>query len=327
MATDVFESLTSITKGLHRDNRTERDYKELYQSLNTDALYKAAPLFTIEFAEKPFGAKRKYYKAVIDNQAVSNFNNLIEDFPENTIEQEYKFNYQQLYNRYKHYLIDVKSYIDKHNLSRVTLSNENTYIIQYLKANMIWLFMELQERFSKYGNEDEMSIEEVYKYYFNEELNELEIKPSEIGKTTIQPKQIENAFTAIEDDLPHRTVKGNVLSYSQIVKYPRSLSRAEEMMFEFGIIDKNYDFIENKAKSNKTVLGAIYFLFIQKQYFNDIKMNPFKKIKPIDIVRFLNNRYNTNARKQLKILEGDDEKRNAIINSDYLLKNLPNQIR
>ena len=98
-------------------------------------------------------------------------------------------------------------------------------------------------------------------------------------------------------------------------------------MFEAGIIDKDYNFISNVSRSNKSILGIIYFLFIQKGYFNLIKTEPFKKIKSTDIIKFLNNRYNTDARKQFKNFENDSEKRNELINNEYLLQNLPNKIR
>lgn len=327
MITDIFASLISITKGLHRDNRTERDFKELNNRLKTDIQYKAAPLFTIEFPEKPFGAKRKYFKSLIDIEATSKFNKLIEEFADTLIEAICVFNYQVFYSQYRQFLIDVKKYIDNHNFQRESLKEENTYIIQYLKANMIWLYMELQERFSNYGSEDEMTIEEIYQYYFEETLNELEIKPSEIGKITIPEKIKENPFKPIESDLPHRPTKDKVLNYRDIVQHSKSLARAEEMMFEAGLIDTDYNFISNTAKSNKSVLGIIYFLFIEKDYFNKIKNDPFKRIKSTDIVRFLNNRYNTDARKQFKNFEANPTKRNELINDEYLLKNLPNKIR
>lgn len=175
MITDIFASLISITKGLHRDNRTERDFKELENKLKTDIQYKAAPIFTIEFPEKPFGAKRKYFKSLIDVEATSKYNKLIEEFKDADIEEISIFNYQVFFSKYKQFLIDVKNYIDKYNYNRDTLKNEDTYVIQYLKVNMIWLYMELQERFSKYGNEDIFTVQEVYSHYFDEHLDDYDV--------------------------------------------------------------------------------------------------------------------------------------------------------
>jgi hypothetical protein len=327
MVSDVFTSLLSITKGLHRDKRTERDYRELNEKIKFSSQYKDAPLFSIEFAERALGEKRKYFKKIINIETNNKFNHLIESFPDNAGKEECVFNYYRLYNEFEQYLINVGKYIESYDHNRKRIYSEDTFIIQYLKTNAIWLFIELQERFSTYGTEDVLTVEEMYRYYFSEEINDLEIKPSELGKTTIKPVVVENNFKAIKSDLPYRPSKENVLSYRDIVQHSKSLAIAEEMMVEAGIIDKDYNFISNTSKRNKSVLGTIYFLFLEKDYFNKIKSSPFKKIKSADVVRFLNNRYNTDARKQFKTFEADSSKRNELINAEYLLKNLPNKLR
>jgi hypothetical protein len=192
---------------------------------------------------------------------------------------------------------------------------------------MIWLYLELQERFTEYGEEDIFTIEEIYKYYFNEIIEEIEIIPNTKTEVKIEPEKEKPVFTRISNDLPHRPLNNNVLSYNIIIKDSKSFCRAEQMMFEADIIDKDYNFISNITKKNKSILGILYVLFIQKGYFNPINTEPFKKIKSTDIVRFLNNRYNTDARKQFKNFENDSGKRNELINIEFILQNLPNKIR
>ena len=167
MITDVFASLISITKGLHRDNRPDRDFKELVRNQNLKFQYKEAPLFTIEFAERALGDKRKYYKNLIDKEANKKFNEIISSFPIDATEPEHIFNYKRLFSQHHSNLERVKSYIDKYEHSRESIRNEDTYVIQYLKANMIWLYLELQERYAQYGNEDKFSVDELYKYFFH----------------------------------------------------------------------------------------------------------------------------------------------------------------
>jgi len=326
MMKDIFTSLLSITKGIHKDSSTEKEYKELNKKLKNNTSYKTTPLFSINFTERDLGSKRKYYKKLIDNEASKKFNKIIDSFPENAIEHEHTFSYQILFNEFKQYLIEIDEYIEKHNYDRATIQ-ENTYVIQYLKTNMIWLYLELQERYAKYGEEDYLSIEEVYKFYFNEIIKEIEIIPNAKTEVKIEPKKEKPVFTPTSNDLPHRPLNNNVLSYNIIIKDSKSFCRAEQMMFEADIIDKDYNFISNITKKNKSILGILYFLFIQKGYFNPIKTEPFKKIKSTDIVRFLNNRYNTDARKQFKNFENNPEKRNELINIEYILQNLPNKIR
>jgi hypothetical protein len=176
MIKDIFASLTSITNGIHRDKKTDREYKELNTKIKTDLQYKTPPHFKIDFSERDFGSKRKYYKALIDLETNNKFNTLIEDFPKDALEFELNFIYQKKYSQFKKYLKDLNTYINNYNFKRDTIDQENTFVIQYLKANAIWLFLELQERFSKYGNEDELTIEEVYKHYFKEVLSEYDIQ-------------------------------------------------------------------------------------------------------------------------------------------------------
>jgi hypothetical protein len=329
MIKNIFTSLLSITKGIHKDSTSERAYTELNKKLKINISYKTTPLFSINFTERDLGSKRKYYKKLIDNETSLKFNKLIDSFPDNAIEHEHIFNYQVLFTEYLQNLIEIGKYIDTHNFTRESIQEENTFVIQYLKTNMIWLFLELQERYAKFGQEDfdYLSLEEIYKYYFNEVLNELEIIPFSKKETVILPKEEISPFRPISNDLPQRPIKKNILKYDDIVKDSKSFSKAEQLMFEADIIDKDYNFVYNAAKKNKSILGILYFLFIQKDYFNPIKTDPFKKIENTDIVKFLNNRYNTDARKQFKIFENDAEKRNELINNEYFFQNLPNKIR
>ena len=62
MIKDIFTSLLSITKGIHKDSTTERAYTELNKKLKINASYKTTPLFSINFTERDLGSKRKYYK-------------------------------------------------------------------------------------------------------------------------------------------------------------------------------------------------------------------------------------------------------------------------
>jgi hypothetical protein len=175
MIKDIYASLISITKGIHKDTKSERDYKELNNNFKNNIAYKTSPLFTLNFFERDLGAKRKYFKKLIENETSIKFNKLIDSFPDNAIESEHIFNYQINFNRLQQNLKAVNKYIEKYNYNRETIQEENTFVIQYLKTNMIWLYLELQERYAKFGNVDSMSIEEIHKYYFNEVLSEYDI--------------------------------------------------------------------------------------------------------------------------------------------------------
>lgn len=254
MITDIFASLISITKGLHRDNRTERDFKELNNKLKTDIQYKAAPLFTIEFPEKPFGAKRKYFKSLIDVEATSKYNKLIEEFTDTNIEAICVFNYQVFYSQYRQFLIDVKKYIDNHNFRRESLKEENTYIIQYLKANMIWLYMELQERFSNYGSEDEMTIEEIHSHYFEEDLQVYDV----IKVTSKTKEQKFDSINAKKTSIKRKPTKKVSFGYKH--KDKEKLKTAlKALVLKVDLLDEN-----------RTSIDDLYSLMTASN-FEDIK--------------------------------------------------------
>lgn len=253
MKKDVFASLISITNGIHRDKKTDREYKELINKINTNLKYKTLPLFTIDFSERDFGSKRKYYKALIDLETNNLFNNLIEGFPESTIEVELNFMYQKKFSQFKKYLIDVGSYINNYNYRKDTIDQENTFVIQYLKANAIWLFLELQERFSKYGNEEIMTIEEIYKHYFGEDLKQNEISKIETKRIEIdvlkpKVKSIKPATKKVSFGFKHK----NKEQLKTILK---------QLVLKIDLIDEN-----------RTSIDDLYFLLTSTD-FTAIKTN------------------------------------------------------
>ncbi|RXP54560.1 hypothetical protein EC396_09265 [Lutibacter sp. HS1-25] len=188
MIQHIFSSLISITKGLHKDLRTEQEYRSLNLNNKQNLQYKAKPNFEIVF-KRALGEKNKYYKNLIDIAANEKFNVLIKDFPNNAVPEENTFVYNSIYAEYHQNLININNYIDKHSFTKNNITNDNTFVIQYLKVNMIWLYTELQDRFAKFGNEEILSTEEIYKHYFNEDITELEIIPAKKLETTIQLKK------------------------------------------------------------------------------------------------------------------------------------------
>ena len=188
MKLHIFSTLISITKGLHKDLRTEQEYRSLNLNHIQKQQFKAQPNFEIVF-KKAISEKKKYYKNLIDIEANQKFNELIKEFPNNAVPEENTFVYNSMYAEHHQNLININNYIVKHSLTKDKIDQDNTYVIQYLKTNMIWLYIELQDRFAKFGNEELLSTEEIYQHYFNEKVIDLEIIPAEKLAKTIQPKK------------------------------------------------------------------------------------------------------------------------------------------
>lgn len=168
MNSDVFAQIISITKGIHRDNKTDQEYRELNKIFKLETSYKVAPNYVIKFPEKAFGNKRSYFKKLIDYHATEKFNALIDFFPENATVEENIFSYRITYSQFKHNLVNINSYIQKYGYTKEKITETDTFIIQYLKTNSIWLFLELQERYAQFGDEEIFSLSDIYQYFFQE---------------------------------------------------------------------------------------------------------------------------------------------------------------
>ena len=265
MIKDIYASLISITKGIHKDTKNERDYKELNNKFKNSIAYITSPLFTLNFTERDLGAKRKYFKKLIDNETSIKFNKLIDSFPDNAIESEHIFNYQINFNRLQHNLIAVNKYIEKYNYSRKTIQEENTFVIQYLKTNMIWLYLELQERYAKYGNEDSMSIEEIHKYYFNEVLSEYDIIKNNI-------KASNNVELNSNSKTTNRLNKKRSFGY---LKEDKNwlLNILKRLQLTIDLLDSSTD-VEDLYK----ILLTENFNQIEKEIYLDCKTTEFKYV-------------------------------------------------
>lgn len=265
MIKDIFANLISISNGIHKESRNERDYKELNHKLKDNIAYKTPPLFVIQFSEKDFGAKRKYYKKLIDNESSNKFNELIDSFPENAIEHEHIFNYQKIFNQYKHQLRNVDNYIKKYNFHRKNIQEENTFVIQYLKTNMIWLYLELQERFAEYGEEDIFTIEEIYKHHFNEVLNEYDIVKNK-DKTTKK--------TELKSNTKASKKLNKKVSFGYLKEDKNWLLKIlKRLQFSIDLLDTSTD-VEDLYK----LLLTENFNQIEKKIYLDCKTTEFKYV-------------------------------------------------
>lgn len=165
MKGNVFASLVSITNGLHRDNRSEREFnflnselKELPKATNT--------VFKVNF-KRPLNSKKEYYYKLITNDTETELAVLKSYFPKDATEPENKYNYTVQFNKFNKYLKDIASYIKKQSISN-DLGNDADYTINYLKVSAIRLYAELQEQYGQFSDTALFSIQEIAEKYFND---------------------------------------------------------------------------------------------------------------------------------------------------------------
>ncbi|GGK53687.1 MULTISPECIES: DUF6617 family protein [Flavobacteriaceae] len=323
MANDLFSKIVSIGFGLHKDNRTSNQYQQEFQKLNYKINFSKPPAYKLDI-KQPLGIKEKYYFKSIDVKCQDIYNELIEAFHPDAMHPELHYTYGVFFNRLEQYLLDINNYITSRSLNKT-----ETTIINYLKANAILLFMELQEKFNKYSSKEIIEIEDIYYHYFNTTHPEnAEIIPSEFTnekhiKATSFPIDNDNLFKPIKGDLDFRNTKKNILPYDKIIAKKERFARAEELLFDAGIIDKDYNFIPNRARKNKTLIAAFYHTIIDKLYFNDKVFEPFRVIDHKEYVRFLNHRYNTNTSKVFNTLTNSPDELSEILFVNLWFKSIP----
>ena len=76
---NIFSSLVSITQGLHRDRRSEREYQILLPDVKLNPIA-ANGAFEISF-KRPLSSKKEYYQKLIFNQTENEILSFINDFP------------------------------------------------------------------------------------------------------------------------------------------------------------------------------------------------------------------------------------------------------
>ncbi len=205
MAENIFSKLVSITSGLHRDNRTENDFKFLNSELDEIDKRKDA-IFKINF-KRPLNDKKEYYYKLISNQFKQELKELKNEFDDEKTDPESKYNFIVFHNKYHKYLTDISDYISKRNISD-DLSNDENYIINYLKIKAIQLYLELQEQYGKYSDKSKYSVSEIAEKYFDDtEFNEsifvetVASKKETVKKASILTAKTKTTFGYIKDDV------------------------------------------------------------------------------------------------------------------------------
>ena len=172
MKGSIFSSLVSITNGLHRDNRQEKDFKYFLSDFKLNPKANNA-VFKVNF-KKPLNAKKEYYQKLIFNETENTVASFVKEFPKNTTTPENKYSYTILLNKFDKYLNDISTYINKRGIT-ADFNNDDNYIINYLKVSAIRLYAELQEQYGQFSKNTKFSISEIAEKYFNDETFDISL--------------------------------------------------------------------------------------------------------------------------------------------------------
>jgi len=318
MDKDLFYDLLH-SENILFDTRTEPKFEQLSKSL-IKVYPSYTPSFEVNF-KKPLGPKRKYYHNLISNETTSKFNSLCDTLDISSTPEHLSYLYATLNSRYTGYLKEIAKFIKENNLSESHYKKPNdktladqAYIIHFLKANAIYLFCELQHRYSKYSEYDIYSIDDIFEIYFEssppEELLITDYSGT-IIKPTKKPTTVNNRLQAIKNDLTNRPENPKILSYDDLICENKkdNFAALEERIFDENLIDVNYNFIPIKGR--KSLLAAFITQLIHKKYFNEKYFPANKKIEDKHIINFFANRYGQSSycRKEVKNFLGPQKRK------------------
>lgn len=332
MAKDLFIDILHIDL-ISKDNRSDIKFKELIKGQSRE-YYSSTPRYEIEF-KTAYSNKRKFYKNLIDQESIKRFNSMIEALDVKSTQTHLKYLFGKFYKTYSNYLSQISGYLTENNLpSDLYLKPNNSkkadeaYIIHYLKANAIMLFMELQDRFSNFNEEQEYTQEDIHEKFFSEEApSKLLVSPYsgseiEVRKSVVNKRGV---FSAIKGDIESRPVNAKILTYNQIIVPDKQtmFSRLEETLNSEGIIDDFYNF--KSKRGNKQKLAAFIIKLQIKNFFNERYFPDNKPINDKRITDFFAHRYGvgSDTNKEFRNFKGAQSNRlTSLINANYWLDNI-----
>lgn len=315
---------------------SEAKYKELLNAVKKED-FAFQPLYELSFL-KPLSNKRRYYHALIENEATRYLNTIYSIFVGAYNDQEkYFWSHDTLSKVMAQKLTETAARISEHNYFLSTLTNpleknqadtntlDEIYILQLLKFQLIRIYLELQTIFNGYLKDDAYTEAELNEIYFKEPIpNESFLvpakkinKPVPASQVTAKPDEVQFKVRAFD----FRSEKKGILPYTDIIQDPSRFSRFEEQLFAEKLIDEDYDFKNEHGQIQE--LAASFHVLIKKGYFHKFKFPGKVPIKPLDIRKFLDHRYNSNTDKQFRTWANNPDKLASFIDGKYWLDNIP----
>ncbi len=317
-------------------NSTEAKFKSLLIDISEEH-YIFQPSYQTDFP-KPLTSKRKYFLRLINNDTISFLNALHKNINDSLNDNEKKYWISlTLKMATSQKLKDTNSIISENNYELELLNSsdksirsdtgmlDKVFIYNYLKQELVRVYFEIQDTYSNYINPEEiLTLANLYEIYFNENLpskspfldaDKINL-PTPLSKTI--PKEAKPVFKAIKGDF-RGTAK--ILDYVTIVKNPDYFAQFEESLFIHDFINKDYNFKPIHNQINQ--LACIYNALIKKGYFNTRDFKKKKTIKPIDVRKFLDDRYNANLEKQFRTFASAHARVSEFISATFWIDQLP----
>jgi hypothetical protein len=309
---------------------TEAKYKQLLLEIKKEH-FSFQPLFEVDFP-KPLNAKRKYYYALIENDVIQYLNIFTSCISGALNENEKKYWVHNSLNKIlPQKFKDTKEIIEfhKYDLEKIIGSSGNSavfddaYIIQLLRLQVLRIFLEIQDAYKDYASDEVFSFEELNAKYYSDSLPKSFIKEAaklKLNSPTDSPRTKSPTIQFVPRPFDFKPTAKGILSFETIIKNADRFSIFEERLFTNELIDENYNFRDDHGKIQE--LAAAFQTLFQKGYFNKLKFPGKKPIKPVEIRKFLDHRYNSKTDKQFREW-GNNQDKLATFTSARWIDNLP----
>jgi len=286
-------------------------FKQLLKDVKKE-YYVNQPKYEIAFV-KPLSSIRKYYCAIIEAESIRFLNDFHSEIKSALSDSEISYlihhalnkKLSQLFKDIAKLIVERKYSTDQFDLGSNNFSKDKciadeSYILHLVKCHVVRLFVEIQDSYSEFLNEEIMSQEEVYYKYFNEQLpNPSLVMPSKKIETPIVKKKIKekSSFEPIRRDI--QPIGYSLIDYDMILDKD-AFAKVECNLYDFGIIDIESCFIKNRKQSNNILLAAVYKILIENNYFRKNIIGKSKICTDIDLRKYLDARYSVDTSQQFR---------------------------
>jgi hypothetical protein len=293
--------------------------------------------------------RKAYYALLVQNEGKDFLNGLQQE-----IESAYN-DYERIYlahealnvleQKLERTALLISEYCMEVEISADTNVAARKYFLTLLKKELICLYLEVQERYTKHLKRNILSLEDIHWSFFRESVPErsmvvkenkadrnmvklyveeglrvgalivggLSVGESLIEEPVVEEPIVEEAVVSYEEKsfepimCDTRPLVNGVLSYADIVAHKTKFAQLEKELFGYELLDTEYRF-KRKPHGNVMKMAAVYRMAIQMGYFAKHYFRDKRRIAVTanDVRLFLNHRYDTNIERQFQNFSDKD---------------------
>jgi len=182
---------------------------------------------------------------------------------------------------------------------------ETAYIFNYLKAGLLSLYLNIQERCSKYLPDPPLDETALLMIFFNEDQDDKKwVRRRQAKDQPIEPELVaESQATGYSPGIKEDEQEDEL---SLLLVQPTFFEEVKNRLVEYKIIDKQYRFLQNRKQQNARLLAVVCRLIIGQKIFRQSHPDlGNKKYLEKDYIRLLSRYFNHNIGDSYKKITPD----------------------